>query len=150
MGGHSTGADLALTYALSYPEHVRALVYLSGTGVQDDRQWHEAYEGGRDSHRERLPAFEYPFNPEVNRVGNASWHEFIKQPMLLRRIADLTIPALAVCGSEDIRPSWPVQHVVNLMPNGRFELIEGAEHRLELTRPAELRCRLQAFLREVL
>jgi pimeloyl-ACP methyl ester carboxylesterase len=56
---------------------------------------------------------------------------------------------LAVNGSGDIRPSWPVQQLVNLLPNARFELIEGAEHHLELTHPAELRSRLRAFLRDV-
>lgn len=98
VGGHSSGADLALAYALTYPERVRGLVYLSGTGVQDDRQWHTAYEAGRAGGDEQLPVFAYPFNPEVNRVGNASWRAFIKHPRLLRRIAELPVPCLALCG----------------------------------------------------
>ena len=149
VGGHSAGADLALAYALEYPERVRALVYLSGTGVQDDRQWQAAYEAGRAARPEQLPAFGYPFNPEVGRPWNASWREFIKHPLLLRRIAALRIPTLAVYGGADIRPSWPVQQIVNLMPHARFELIEGAEHHAELTHPDELRRRLRAFLSEV-
>ncbi len=146
VGGHSAGADLALAYALSHPERTLALVYLSGTGVQDDRQWHAAYEEGKAGRGERLPDFEYPHNPEVNRVGNASWRAYIKQPKLLRRIAELSVPTLAVHGDDDIRPSWPVRQVVSLMPNGRFEMIEGGEHHLELTRPDELRSRLRDFL----
>ena len=149
VGGHSAGADLALAYALSHPGRVQALLYLSGTGVQDDRQWHAAYEAGRDGRGERTPEDAYPFNPEVNRIGNASWRAFIKHPLLLRRIAELKIPALVVHGSEDIRPGWPAQQIANLLPNARFELIEGAEHHLELTRPAELRRLLRSFLREV-
>jgi proline iminopeptidase len=149
VGGHSAGADLALAYALSYPERVDALLYLSGTGIQDDRRWHEAYEAGRAGRGERLPAFAYPFNRDVNRAGNASWREFIKRPMLPRRIADLTVPTLVVYGSEDIRPSWPAHQIANLMPNARFELIDGAEHHLELTRPDDLRQRLRSFLRDV-
>lgn len=148
IGGHSSGADLALAYTLTYPDRVRKLVYLSGTGVQDDRQWHAAYEAGRAVGQERLPAFAYPFNPEVNRVGNASWREFIKHPILLRRIAELRIPCLAVYGSEDIRPSWPGQQVVNLLPHARFELIDGAQHHLEITHPDELRVLLRGFLHD--
>lgn len=47
VGGHSAGADYALAYALTYPGRVRALISLASTGVQDDRQWHAAYEAGR-------------------------------------------------------------------------------------------------------
>ncbi len=149
VGGHSAGADLALAYALEYPRRVRALVYLSGCGVQDDRQWHAAYEEGKARRGERLPEFEYPYNPQVNRVGNASWRAFIKQPTLLRRIAELEVPCLAVHGGEDIRPDWPVRQLAHLLPDARFELIEGAEHHIELTRPGELRRLLQSFLGEV-
>lgn len=146
VAGHSAGADLALAYALEYPERVIALICMSGTGVQDDRQWHAVYEEGRASRGERLPAFAYPYNPEVNRVGNASWRAFIKHPALLRRIADLRIPALVLYGSEDIRPGWPMQQIAHLMPGARFALIEGAEHHLEITRPDALQEELRAFL----
>lgn len=148
VGGHSAGADLALAYALAHPESVRALLYLSGAGVQDDRQWHAAYEEGKAARGERLPAFAYPYNPEVNRVGNASWRTFIKHPLILRRIATLEVPALVVHGGHDIRPAWPAEQLANLLPRARFALIEGAEHHLELTRPDELRAVLRAFLRD--
>lgn len=49
--GHSWGAQLALTYALAHPERVRALVYVSGTGIGPDADWHDAY---RRNFRARL------------------------------------------------------------------------------------------------
>ena len=146
VAGHSAGADLALAYALGYPDRTRAVISMSGTGVQDDRQWHDAYEAGQAAGGQRLPAFAYPFNREANRVGNASWRAFSKQPTLLRRIADLEVPTLVVYGSEDIRPSWPMEQLAALLPNARFALIEGAQHHIELTRPKELRALLRAFL----
>jgi proline iminopeptidase len=149
IGGHSAGADLALAYALSYPAHVIGLVHMSGTGVQDDRQWHAAYEAGRATRSEVLPVFEYPYNSEVNRAGNASWRAFIKQPMLLRRIAECTVPSLVLYGSDDIRPAWPVEQFANLVPKGRFEMIAGAGHHLELTEPEALKDLLRAFLAEL-
>lgn len=42
--GHSWGASLALNYALAHPERVAALIYVSGTGIGPDADWHGAYE----------------------------------------------------------------------------------------------------------
>lgn len=41
VAGHSWGATLALAYAVTYPQRVRALIYLSGMGA--DASWHEEY-----------------------------------------------------------------------------------------------------------
>jgi proline iminopeptidase len=41
--GHSWGAQLALAYALAHPERVSTLVYVSGTGIGPDVDWHPAY-----------------------------------------------------------------------------------------------------------
>jgi proline iminopeptidase len=45
--GHSWGASLALAYGLAHPSRVRALIYLSGTGI--DASWHEEYHRTRDA-----------------------------------------------------------------------------------------------------
>lgn len=45
VAGHSWGAGLALAYAIRYPERVRALVYISGTGVKGG--WGEEYRKNR-------------------------------------------------------------------------------------------------------
>ena len=45
VGGHSWGAGLALAYAGEYPQRTRAIVYLSGTGI--DPRWHEEYHANR-------------------------------------------------------------------------------------------------------
>lgn len=50
--GHSWGASLALCYALEYPERVRALIYMCGTGLNWNH-WRVAYH--EEEHR-RLPA----------------------------------------------------------------------------------------------
>jgi proline iminopeptidase len=49
--GHSWGAQLALSYALAHPERVSALVYVAGTGIGPDADWHGAY---RENLRARL------------------------------------------------------------------------------------------------
>ena len=146
VGGHSWGAFLALAYALEYPERVTRLIYLSGAGIQNDRRWHAAYAAGRDAGREPVLDFAYPPNMAVNRAGNDSTYAYCQRPDLLRRIAALDVPTLAVSGSEDIRPAWPVEQIAHLLPDARFELIEGAGHNLWLTHADELRSLLRAFL----
>lgn len=146
-GGHSWGADLALIYALEHPSRVSALICISGGRMHNDREWHAEYE--RKKHLERLPEFKYPTNRDVNRQINQSWRQYIQQPDLLRRISKLKMPALFVYGDNDIRPSWPVEQLANLMPNARFEMIAGAEHVIWFTHESELKSLLQDFLTRV-
>ena len=47
MLGHSWGATLALAYCLAYPSRVRALIYLSGTGI--DASWKEEYHRNQEA-----------------------------------------------------------------------------------------------------
>jgi proline iminopeptidase len=49
VGGHSWGASLALLYSLAYPARTRALIYVSGTGI--DPAWHAE---ARANHAARL------------------------------------------------------------------------------------------------
>ena len=148
VGGHSFGADLALAYALEYPDGVRGLLYVSGTGVQDDRQWHAAYEAGRAEGRDPPPTDVLP-DPVAHRAINASWREYIKQPTLLRRLSELAVPVLAVHGAEDVRPSWPVEQLVHLVRNGNFARIAGADHCPWRRRPEELKRLIRAFVTDL-
>ncbi len=43
--GHSWGATLTLAYGLAHPARTRALIYLSGTGI--DASWHAEYRANR-------------------------------------------------------------------------------------------------------
>lgn len=149
VGGHSWGPDLALAYVLEHPDRVLGLIGIAGGRVVNDRAWHDAYVYGRDHVGETLPDMAYPPNDEVNRQLNASWRATIKEPGLLRRIAELDVPALFVYGGEDIRPSWPTEQLARLLPQGRFERIEGAAHLIWATHADELRGHLQAFVRNL-
>ncbi|HEV8429900.1 MAG TPA: alpha/beta hydrolase [Pyrinomonadaceae bacterium] len=146
VGGHSWGADLALIYALEHPTKVARLICLSGGRIHNDREWHNEYE--RRKNTERLPEFKYPPNPEVNRQLNQSWKNYIQRPDLLRKISELKIPALFVYGGRDIRPSWPVEQVANLIPNAHFEMIDGAEHVIWFSHENELKVLLRGFLEQ--
>lgn len=144
VGGHSWGADLALAYALEHPSRVAGLLYISGGHVQNNRDWHREYDAHR--HEEYVPEFEYPPNMEVNRQISASWKRYIRQPDLFLRLSRLDVPALFVYGSRDIRPSWPVEQVACLLPQARFQRVEGAEHVLWRNHSGELRHLLRTFM----
>lgn len=139
IGGHSFGADLALAYALELPRRTTGVLAISPTGVQDDRDWHRAYEAGRAAGRDQVPESTFPVDTETHAAGLAAWRHYIKQPDLLRRIADLPVRYLAVVGSEEIRPPWPVEQVAMLAPRGEVVTIDGAGHCPWWTHPDELR-----------
>ena len=144
MVGHSFGADLSLAYSMRYPEHVHGFICLSGGRVHNDRDWHRIYSERRDQGLEAPPEQAYPANMEVNKQVNKSWKEYIKRPELFRDLASLTVPGLFVYGRQDIRPSWPVEQLAQLLPNARLEFLENAHHQIWLGHE-EL---LQGFLRE--
>jgi proline iminopeptidase len=139
VAGHSHGAHQALRYALSFPEHVRGIIYIAGIGLQRDRSWSEAYHAGRDRGGDRdVPPGLFEGNPEANRLGNATYAEFVRRPSLWRDVANLNVPVLAIAGERDIRPVWPVQQLVALLPNASLVTIPGAPHDLWFTHPAAL------------
>jgi proline iminopeptidase len=146
IGGHSWGADLALFYALRHAAHVAGLICIAGGRVHNDREWHDEYERKKEMPGERLPDFDYPPNLEVNKLMNRSWKRTIQSPTLLKEISKQGAPALFVYGDRDIRPSWPVEQVANLMPDARFALIEGAEHVIWFSHSDELKSLLRDFV----
>lgn len=149
IGGHSWGADLALIYALAHPERVTGLLCLAGGRMHNDREWHAAYRRKRDEVGKRQPDFAYPVNHQVNEQVNRSWKRYIQRVTLWREVAQLACPALFVYGSDDIRPSWPVEQMAALLPNGRFALLPGAAHYLWLTHEQELQAVIRSFVAEI-
>jgi proline iminopeptidase len=146
VAGHSAGADLALAYALAYSERVLSFICIAGGRIHNDREWHRIYSERRDQGLEILPPFDYPPNLEVNAQVNRSWKTYIQRPSLLKEIAHVERPALFVYGDHDIRPSWPIEQVAQLLPNASFAMLAGADHHLWVTHEEELRLALRRFV----
>lgn len=145
--GHSAGACLALACALEYTSTVSGLVCIAGgSGVHDDRGWHAAYQAGVEAGRNPTPNTRFAFNRQANSEGNASWRKYIKHPRLLRRLSALPVPLLAIHGSADIRPSWPMQQLAELVPRGAFVEIDRAGHQPWTTHRGEVRALVLDFL----
>jgi proline iminopeptidase len=146
VAGHSAGADLALAYTLACPERVLSFICIAGGRIHNDREWHRIYSERRDQGLEILPPFDYPPNMEVNAQVNRSWKAYIQRPSLLKEIAQLDRPGLFVYGDQDIRPSWPIEQVAQLLPNAPFHMIEGADHHSWVTHAEELLLALRDFV----
>lgn len=149
IGGHSWGADLALLYALEHTSRVAGLICISGGRIHNDREWHKEYERRKEREGEHVPQFLYPPNMEVNKQLNRSWKGYIQNPNLLLDISRLRVPALFVYGERDIRPSWPIKQVAQLLPDAHFQQIQGAEHVIWFSHQNELRRTLREFVDEV-
>ena len=149
VGGHSWGADLALMYALRYPERTQGFICMAGGRFHNDREWHRLYSKRQEQGLELLPDFQYPPNGEVNRQGNASWKDYIQRPQLWNDLSKLNRPGLFLYGERDIRPSWPVEQVASLLPNATFHLIEGADHHLWTSHSDRMRERIREFVRQL-
>ena len=144
--GHSFGADLALAYSMRHGEHVEGFVCLSGGRIHNDRDWHRVYSERRDQGLETPPEQEYPANMEVNRQVSESWRQFIKRPSLLVELSKLNIPGLFIYGAQDIRPSWPVEQLAQLIPNAELEIFKSANHQIWMGHEELLRNRLREFV----
>ena len=148
VGGHSYGPDLALAYTLAHPDRVLGMICIAGGVVHKDKDWSKQYHRLQD--QEEIPAMPYPANMEVNAQVGQSWRQYVREPTLLRRIADLNVPALFAYGEKDIRPSWPVEQLARLLPKGRFELIKNAPHAIWVDHAEELKPILREFVEQVI
>ena len=149
VGGHSWGPNLAIAYAVEFPERVLGVLGISGGVIHKDKAWSDQYNRRSKAGEECVPDFDYPPNMEVNKAVNTSWREYVRKPDLLRRIANSQVPSIFVFGGSDIRPSWPVEQLASLMPRGSFVSIPGASHAIWLTHDGELRSHIREFIRLV-
>lgn len=147
--GHSWGADLGLAYLLLFPQSVLGYVSISGTGIQNDRDWKETYNRERAEKDEMKPDFHYEANKIVHRSLINSWRSFIKKPLLLKDISEIKVPSLFIYAENDIRPAWPIMQISNLITNSRYIEIKGAEHYIWLSNKNELSDILTDFIKNL-
>ena len=138
VAGHSFGVNAALAYALRFPSVACGLIGMAGGNLVNDRSWSAAYRRGLQEVGEDTGGTVFHADPRVNRDGNRSWRDFIRQPHLFRAVADLNLPATFINGAGDIRPNWPTRQLAALLPRGHYVEIAGAAHYIWLTHSAAL------------
>jgi proline iminopeptidase len=129
--GHSWGSDLAVRYALDHPHRVRGVVGIAGHGLHRDREWSAAYATGKAN---ETPV-EIDWVPQVHATLWESFKGWIHQPTLWRSLADSPVPMTFVAAGNDIRPSWPLRQLAELVPGGAFEVVPGVPHDYWATDP---------------
>ncbi len=129
--GHSWGCDLGVRYAIEHPEAVTALVGIAGRGPQRDFTWSTAYEAGKSTE----PVVEIDWDPEVHAALGSSFTEWIHRPDLWRGLADCQVPMHFIAAGDDIRPSWPLAQLAELVPHGTFSSVPEVPHDFWSTHP---------------
>ncbi|BCJ37451.1 hypothetical protein Athai_49540 [Actinocatenispora thailandica] len=140
--GHSFGADLALAYAVEYPGSVAGVLAVCGTGIQNDRDWKAAYEAGRAAE----PAVDIEYDEAVHRSLTSSWRRWIKRPDLLARLSRLPVPVRFVLAGGDVRPSWPIEQLAALTPDGSLHRVPAVPHDFWHTHPGVWRRLVAEYL----
>lgn len=122
--GHSWGSDLAVRYALEHSDRVRGVIGIAGHGLHRDREWSAAYEAGKTGE----VAVPIDWVPEVHAALWGSFPDWIHQPRLWLDLANSPVPMTFIAAGCDIRPSWPLQQLAELVPGGVFEVVPNAVH----------------------
>ena len=168
--GVSVGGMIAMDYAASYPQRIRALV-LSDTAAKIGTTdlWNERISPLRENGMAHLAGaiLERWFSPAFAGQHPAAYRGYFN--MLTRtplegyiatceaiRDADLSdvapsieAPTLVVGGAEDgATPPDLVRGLAEALPNARFELIEHAGHIPSIEQPAVLAATIDRFLEE--
>jgi proline iminopeptidase len=144
--GHSHGPNVAIAYALRYPNPVLGVIGLAGGKFVDDRSWSETYRTRRDTIGEDLGGKVFHADPEVNTRGNADWKAYCRRPTMFRELAEMQTRCAFINASQDIRPNWPTQQLAALIPNAKYVEIDGAAHSIWLTCAQELQVALNRAL----
>lgn len=61
--------------------------------------------------------------------------EWIHEPRLFRQLADCRLPMIFIAAGLDIRPSWPLEQLAQLVPSGAFSSVADVPHDFWATDP---------------
>ena len=134
--GHSLGGYLSLAHAATRPGGVVGIAVLNtGPGFRDPEKreaWNER--SRRNAHRFGVPVQATNLNLQEDSV-------------VMERLAEMTVPTLVLAGALD-REEYTVsgQYLERKMPNAHLEVIEGGEHNMQETHPAEVAAAIEQWL----
>jgi len=170
--GHSAGAQIALDFALVYPERVTALVLaapgLSGYTPSEPSEWmNPMAEAMRSGDMERAvtlwtetPLMAIPQEPAADSVmrtivrdnadiwsANPTFQQPLEPPAI-GRLAAVRVPTLVLVGDADLREIHKVADTLaTCIAGARQESIANAGHMLNLAAPESFNAAVLAFLR---
>ncbi len=163
--GHSLGGAIVMTYALKYPKDLKAIV-LVDTGARLRvhprylAQLEEAVNGNPDRWVKWLRGLFRKDSPEEQAIIQ-KYLEVGPQAQLndllccdkfdiMDRVHEISVPTLAICGSEDIlAPVKYTEYLAQKIPGAKKVIIEGASHFVFLDKPDDFNKALDGFIKSL-
>jgi len=163
--GHSMGGAIVQTIAIQHPAILRGQVLIStGARLRVREEFRVGITVNFESTVELLTRYlwaeETPEalkrfsqetllakNPEVIQSDYEACHRFDS----MDRLAEITLPTLVICGTQDqMTPLKYSRYLSQNIPGARLEIIDGGGHMVTLERPLAVSKTIQAFLREII
>jgi pimeloyl-ACP methyl ester carboxylesterase len=162
LAGHSLGSGIALQYALDHPQGLKAIISVGGgarlrvhpmylepleKALTDPALWKQTV----DARRDRIP-------PDLSDVLKRRMMENGPQAFLgdmracdrfdvMNRLAEIHLPALALCGDEDVMTPPKYSHfLADKIPGCRAVIIPGGTHMAFAEKPDEVNRTIEEFL----
>lgn len=169
--GMSQGGYAGLRFAVTYPERVKALIFLSTYNDIDSDDVKATYATMRDAWKEHGPSGLVPTyldlfvgqDEALRTYWGDKWmaydalniqhgmNNLIDRTAVTQEMVDtVTVPALVVHGDSDVgMPHTLGQALFDQLPNGKkFVLVEGAPHAANVTHPDVVNAAIREFLEE--
>jgi len=174
--GLSRGGQIALDFAIEFPDRVRSLVVAAGgvggfdggdeapDGWEQVEAWTAAHDWGPVAEWETAYWADGPGQPSdrVDPAIRSKVHEWILttyqaekeegqpqplDPPAAGRLAELRAPLLVMLGTlDDPGTSQAMRHLAAAVPGARLEVFEGSAHMLNLEQPDRFNTSLREFL----
>ena len=141
--GYSDGANIAMKYAIQYPQHVARLVLnapnLTSEGVYKILWW-------GDNVAQVATAAMAPFSAYARR-RHEQLH-VMSEPLNItcQQLSDLTIPTLLVIGEFDLVKRRHIEHIAEIMPHAQVMILKGHGHFVTYTNPRKFAQLVAPFL----
>jgi pimeloyl-ACP methyl ester carboxylesterase len=163
LAGHSLGGAIVQSFALDYPQALRAIILVgSGARLRVHPDVLTMVEAGISNPQKWLNEF---VKPDLVNVPSDLRETVIRKMAevgpavqlndfrccdkfdIMERISSIKIPVLAIVGTEDkMTPLKYSQFVVGKIGNARLALIEGGSHFAFMEKPALVNSAIEQFL----
>lgn len=166
IAGHSMGGAVAQTYALSYPQDVKALILIdTGARLRVRPDFIKLLEDNIDAPAELLKNIIEPtysrVAPEVReKIVNGMVNVGVAAQLsdfrccdkfdIMDRVNRIAVPTLVICGAEDdMTPPKYSQYLVNKIAGAKLVVIDGGTHHCFIEKPLEVNEAIEEFLKSL-
>ena len=166
LAGHSLGGAIAQTYALKYPDNLKALILIATgarlrvhpdflalmqVGIAEPSKWLKEFV--EPMYARVSPELREVVVKKVAKVGAAvQLNDFqcCDKFDIMGRVHEIRCPALIICGSDDnLTPVKYSQYLANKLVSSHLIVIEGGTHFVFMEKPDAVNQAIEKFLRSL-